>query len=82
MQFKVLQHRADLAWCAENFLGLEQPASVLRATPEKPGNDDAIGRELSDRLLRSGFAQVRLYGDLSGAPFGVDAERLVAVATV
>jgi SAM-dependent methyltransferase len=38
------------------------------------------GRELKDLLLRSGFSQVRLYGDLRGSPYGVDALRLVAVA--
>ena len=38
------------------------------------------GRELKELLLRSGFSQVRLYGDLHGAPYGVDAQRLVAVA--
>lgn len=38
------------------------------------------GRELKDRLIACGFAQVQLYGDLEGAPYGVDAARLVAVA--
>jgi SAM-dependent methyltransferase len=38
------------------------------------------GRELKDLLLRGGFSEVRLYGDLRGAPYGVDAQRLVAVA--
>ena len=38
------------------------------------------GRELKERLLASGFAEVRLFGDLEGAPYGVDATRLVAVA--
>jgi SAM-dependent methyltransferase len=38
------------------------------------------GRELKDLLLQAGFAQVRLYGDLRGAPYGVEAQRLVAVA--
>jgi SAM-dependent methyltransferase len=39
------------------------------------------GRELKDLLLRSGFSQVRLYGDLRGSPYGVDAQRLIAVAS-
>ena len=38
------------------------------------------GRELKDRLLGSGFAQVELYGDLEGAEYGLDARRLIAVA--
>ena len=38
------------------------------------------GRELKDLLRAAGFSQVRLYGDLGGAPYGVDAQRLVAVA--
>jgi len=38
------------------------------------------GRELKDRLLACGFAEVELYGDLQGAPYGLDAARLVAVA--
>lgn len=38
------------------------------------------GRELKDRLCSSGFAEVRLYGGLDGSPFGLDAQRLVAVA--
>ena len=44
--------------------------------------DHAIysGRELKDRLLLCGFRQVQLYGNLAGAPYDVDAARLVAVA--
>ncbi len=38
------------------------------------------GRELKDRLLAVGFAEVRLFGDLAGAEYGRDATRLVAVA--
>lgn len=38
------------------------------------------GRELKDRLRLSGFHEVRLFGDLQGAPYGVEATRLVAVA--
>ena len=38
------------------------------------------GRELKDRLLTCGFSEVRLFGDLQGAPYGLDAARLVAVA--
>jgi SAM-dependent methyltransferase len=38
------------------------------------------GRELKDRLLNCGFAQVRLFGDLQGSPYNLDATRLVAVA--
>jgi SAM-dependent methyltransferase len=38
------------------------------------------GRELSDRLLQAGFAEVRLCGDLQGAAYGLDAPRLIAVA--
>ena len=38
------------------------------------------GRELKDRLLSSGFQKVQLFGDLQGAPYGLEAARLVAVA--
>jgi SAM-dependent methyltransferase len=38
------------------------------------------GRELKDRLLSAGFAEVELYGDLEGSEYGLDALRLVAVA--
>jgi SAM-dependent methyltransferase len=38
------------------------------------------GRELKDRLLNCGFKQVELFGDQQGSPFGLDAQRLVAVA--
>ena len=38
------------------------------------------GRELKDRLQACGFERVELYGDLAGSAYGVDAQRLVAVA--
>lgn len=38
------------------------------------------GQELSDRLTRAGFVNIKLFGDLDGAEYGVDAGRLVAVA--
>jgi len=38
------------------------------------------GRELKDMLLRTGFDSVEIFGNLQGAPYGLDAERLVAVA--
>jgi SAM-dependent methyltransferase len=38
------------------------------------------GLELRDRLELAGFTNVRLYGSLAGAPYGPDAERLIAVA--
>jgi SAM-dependent methyltransferase len=38
------------------------------------------GRELKDRLLSCGFKQVQLYGDIQGSPYGLDAQRLIAVA--
>ena len=38
------------------------------------------GQELRDRLERVGFTEVILYGDLAGAPYGLESERLVAVA--
>jgi SAM-dependent methyltransferase len=38
------------------------------------------GQELKDRLLDAGFENVRLYGSLEGHPYGLDSERLVAVA--
>jgi SAM-dependent methyltransferase len=37
-------------------------------------------RELGDMLRRAGFMQPRVYGDLTGAIYGVDAARLVVVA--
>lgn len=44
--------------------------------------DHAIysGRELKDRLLQCGFAQVQLFGGLDGGPYGLEASRLVVVA--
>jgi SAM-dependent methyltransferase len=38
------------------------------------------GRELKDCLLSCGFGQVKLFGDLQGSPYNLDAMRLVAVA--
>jgi SAM-dependent methyltransferase len=38
------------------------------------------GRELKDRLLSCGFQEVQLFGDLQGAPYNLDAARLIAVA--
>jgi len=38
------------------------------------------GRELKDRLLSSGFKQVQLFGDQQGSSYGLDAQRLIAVA--
>jgi len=39
------------------------------------------GRELKDRLQTAGFSTVTLHGDFHGAPYGLSAKRLVAVAT-
>lgn len=38
------------------------------------------GRELKDRLMQAGFDRVALYGSLEGAPYGLEARRLIAVA--
>ena len=38
------------------------------------------GQELKDRLHNVGFQKVRLFGDLDGNEYGVDATRLIAVA--
>ncbi len=38
------------------------------------------GQELKDRLTAVGFGDVRLYGDIDGAPYGREADRLIAVA--
>lgn len=38
------------------------------------------GQELADRLFAAGFESVSLYGNLEGADYDLDAERLVAVA--
>jgi SAM-dependent methyltransferase len=37
-------------------------------------------RELEALILRAGFEKVEIFGSLQGAPYGLDAERLVAVA--
>lgn len=38
------------------------------------------GQELKDRLLQVGFKNVKLYGNLDGAEYGLQASRLVAAA--
>ncbi len=38
------------------------------------------GQELKDLLRTAGFAEVKLFGDLDGRPYGHDAARLIAVA--
>ena len=38
------------------------------------------GRELKDGLLNCGFKHVQLFGDQQGSPYGLDAQRLIAVA--
>jgi len=38
------------------------------------------GRELKDRLLSCGFKQVQLFGDQQGSPYGLNGQRLIAVA--
>jgi SAM-dependent methyltransferase len=38
------------------------------------------GRELKERLLSCGFKQVQLFGNTQGAPYDIDAQRLVAMA--
>ena len=38
------------------------------------------GQELKDRLAAAGFADVKLYGSMDGAPYGLEAECLLAVA--
>jgi hypothetical protein len=38
------------------------------------------GRELKDRLLSCGFKQVHLFGDQQGSAYGLEAQRLIAVA--
>ncbi len=37
------------------------------------------GRELRDRMEEAGFINVKLFGNLNGDAYGVDAERLIAV---
>jgi hypothetical protein len=39
------------------------------------------GRELRALLQQAGFRDVRLFGDLDGRSYGLDATRLIAVAT-
>ena len=38
------------------------------------------GQELKDRLLQSGFGEIKLFGDLDGNDYGPQAKRLVAAA--
>jgi SAM-dependent methyltransferase len=38
------------------------------------------GQELKELLRAAGFADVKLYGDFEGQPYGLDAPRLIAVA--
>jgi SAM-dependent methyltransferase len=38
------------------------------------------GQELKDLLRQAGFAEVKLYGDFDGQPYGLDSPRLVAIA--
>ncbi len=38
------------------------------------------GQELKTLLLGAGFAEIKLFGDFDGHPYGLDALRLVAVA--
>ena len=38
------------------------------------------GRELKEMLRAAGFAEVQLFGNLDGIPYGAEAQRLVAVA--
>ncbi len=37
------------------------------------------GREFKQLLMSAGFAEVELYGDLEGSPYGPDAARLIAL---
>jgi SAM-dependent methyltransferase len=39
------------------------------------------GREISQMMARAGFADVRVFGDYAGSPYGPAAKRLVVVAT-
>ena len=38
------------------------------------------GQELKDRLLRVGFSNTQLYGDLAGSAYGTSSKRLIALA--
>lgn len=38
------------------------------------------GQELKELLRKAGFKKIRLYGDLEGNEYGLDAKRLIAVA--
>jgi hypothetical protein len=37
------------------------------------------GQELKNLLQQAGFAQVQLFGDLSGNDYGINAQRLIAI---
>ena len=38
------------------------------------------GQEIKDLLASAGLTHTRVYGDLDGRSYGVDAQRLIAVA--
>ena len=55
---------------------------IREGQPRRTFNFDVTlysGQELRDRLESVGFGDVKLYGDLSGGEYGLDAERLIAV---
>jgi 2-polyprenyl-3-methyl-5-hydroxy-6-metoxy-1,4-benzoquinol methylase len=39
------------------------------------------GQELNDLLYRAGFSMVKLYGDLDGGEYGIEASRLIAACS-
>ncbi len=39
------------------------------------------GQELHDLFERAGFSRIRLYGDLEGAPYGIESERLIVTGS-
>lgn len=55
---------------------------IREGRPSRTFNFDVTlysGQELRDRLESVGFSDVKLYGDLSGGEYGLNAERLIAV---
>jgi SAM-dependent methyltransferase len=77
----IVVHRCQVV---DDWTRVRNELIVIReGQPRRTFNFDATvysGQELRDLLESAGFSGVELYGDLSGGAYGLDAERLVAVA--
>ncbi len=74
----------ERAW-ADNFSKLENRWTLTRedgaARRFRMRHWVYSARDIERRLRDAGFADVQLFGDLSGAPYGRDAKRLIAVGS-